>query len=259
MFSIAHAAFFGIGAYTSAILLTQFQAPFIIALITGAVVAGFGGLIIGIPTLRLKGDYLLIATLGFGEIIQSLLKNWSALTGGSSGISRIPAPDLFGFTLDSELKYLLFLLLFLAVTVGLCWCIKTSPFGTILKGIAEDEIIISSIGRNPYKYKITAFVFSATVAGFCGVFYASYMTYISPGNFVLAESILIFTMMVFGGLGSIPGSILGATVLVVLPELLRFLGLPTETAANLRQMLYGVLLILMMRFRPKGLLGEFKV
>lgn len=257
LFSLAHAAFFGVGAYTSAILLTHFQISFPIALVSGALLAGIGGILIGIPTLRLKGDYLLIATLGFGEILQSIFKN-TRLTGGSGGISNIPPPSFLGLTVDTDLKYILFFGIFLAAVIYFAWCLKTSPMGTILKAIRYDEILVSSLGRNPYKFKVIAFIASASIAGSCGVIYASYVTYISPSNFGLSEAILIFSMMIFGGVGSISGSILGASVLVFLPELLRFVGLPTEFAANLRQMIYGALLIAIMYIRPKGLMGELK-
>ena len=258
LFSLAQAAFFGIGAYTSAILLTHFHSPFLLSLASGSVLAALGGVLIGIPTLRLKGDYLLIATLGFGEILQSIFKN-GQLTGGSGGISNIPSPIFFGYAIDTDMKYIVILGLCLAAVIYFAWSLKNSPMGTLLRAISFDEILVSSLGRNPYKYKIVAFVTSAVIAGSCGAIYASYITYISPNNFVLSESILIFSMMIFGGVGSIAGSLLGSTALVLLPELLRFVGLPTEVAANLRQMLYGVLLITIMHVRPKGLMGEFKV
>lgn len=258
LFSLAQAAFFGVGAYTAAILLTYFHSPFLIALVAGTLLAGIGGILIGIPTLRLKGDYLLIATLGFGEILQSIFKN-ARLTGGSGGISNIPPPVFFGFVIDTDLKYIILLALFLAAVMYFAWCLKASPMGTVLRAIRYDEILVSSIGRNPYKFKIIAFIASALIAGSCGVIYASYVTYISPSNFALSEAILIFSMMIFGGVGSISGSLLGASVLVLLPEVLRFVGLPTEFAANLRQMMYGVLLIAIMFVRPRGLMGEFKV
>ena len=254
LFSIAHAAFFGVGAYTSAILLTQFQVPFFVSSISAIFLAGITGGIISITTGRLKGDYLLIATLGFGEILQSLFRNLSSLTGGAGGITRIPPPEIFGIAFNSDFKLLLLVggaLVFVTIFI---WCLKNSPVGTMWRVIAEDEIVVSSIGRNPYWFKIAAFATSSAIAGGCGALYASYMTYISPDNFVLGGSILIFTMMIFGGLGNIAGSILGAFILIILPEILRFVGIPTELAANIRQMLNGIILILIMYVRPQGLI-----
>lgn len=254
LFSIAHAAFFGVGAYTSAIVLTKFQIPFFVSFVLAILLAGLAGGIISISTGRLKGDYLLIATLGFGEILQSLFRNLSSLTGGSGGITKIPPPEIFGITFNTDIKFLLLsggALLFVTVFV---WCLKKSPLGIIWQAIAEDETVVSSIGKNPYRFKIIAFITSTAIAGGCGALYASYMTYISPENFSLGGSILIFTMMIFGGLGNIAGSILGALILTILPEILRFVGIPTIMAANIRQMLNGIILILIMYIRPKGLI-----
>ena len=256
LFSIAHAAFFGIGAYTSAILLTHYGYPFEISLLAGIILSGIFGFVIGIPTLRLKGDYLLIATLGFGQIIQSILNNWSSITGGPSGITKIPAPNIGGVAFDSDLSYVVLLVCILAIAVTMAWNLKHSPLGLVLRGIAEDEILISSLGRNPYSYKVALFALSSAFAGGCGALYASYMTYISPGNFLLSDSILILAIVIFGGLGSISGPVIGAFVLVLLPESLRFVGLPADVAANSRQIIYGILLIVIMRYRPNGLMGD---
>jgi len=259
LFSIAHAAFFGIGAYTSAILLTQYGTPFMLSLLAGIILAAMCGILIGIPTLRLRGDYLLIATLGFGEIIQSIFKNWSSVTGGSSGIPRIPPPRLLGITFDSEMSYIVLLVCVLAVVLFSAWALKHSPLGLVLQSISEDEVLISSLGRNPYRYKVALFALSSALAGGCGAFYASYMTYISPENFLLSSSILILSIVIFGGLGSISGPVIGAFILVSLPELLRFIGLPADVAANSRQIIYGMILILIMRYRPNGLMGNSKL
>jgi len=259
LFSIAHAAFFGIGAYTSAILLTHYGVPFILSLLAGIILSAICGILIGIPTLRLKGDYLLIATLGFGEIVQSIFKNWASVTGGPSGISRIPAPYLLGITFDSEISYIVLLICVLVLTISMAWSLKHSPLGLVLRGIAEDEILLTSLGRNPYRHKVKLFAISSALAGGCGALYASYMTYISPGNFLLTDSILILAIVIFGGLGSITGPVIGAFVLVLLPETLRFVGLPADIAANSRQIIYGILLILIMRYRPNGLMGDFKI
>lgn len=256
LFSVAHAAFFGVGAYTSAIILTQLGLPFSVSFPAAVVVAGLSGALISVSTGRLKEDYLLIATLGFGEILQSLFRNLSPLTGGAGGISNIPSPALFGAVFDSDLKYAILTGLFLVLVGSFAWRIKNSPMGAVWHAIAEDDVLVTSIGRSPYSHRIVAFITSAAIAGGCGALYASYMAYVSPDNFSLSQSILIFTMMIFGGLGNISGSILGAFLLIVLPEGLRFIGIPSELAANIRQMLNGVILVLIMYLRPKGLVGS---
>lgn len=256
LFSVAHAAFFGVGAYTSAIILTQLGLPFLVSFPAAVVVTCIAGALISISTGRLKEDYLLIATLGFGEILQSLFRNLSHLTGGAGGISNIPSPAVFGMVVDSDLKYVLLAGFFLVLAAAFAWRVKNSPMGTVWCAIAEDDVLVTSIGRSPYSHRVVAFVTSAAIAGGCGALYASYMAYVSPDNFSLSQSILIFTMMIFGGLGSISGSILGAFLLILLPEGLRFIGIPSELAANIRQMLNGVILVLIMYLRPKGLVGS---
>jgi branched-chain amino acid transport system permease protein len=257
--SLAHAAFFGVGAYTLALLTTKLGMPYWVAFVSGGLFASFFGILIGLPTLRLKGDYLLIATLGFGEIYTNVMTNLDRVTEGTRGITNIPSPSLAGIRFDSDGTSLV-LILIICVLCIICAClIKKSPFGKILFAISEDEDGASSLGRNTTKFKVTSIVFSAFWAGIAGAFYASYVGYINPNLFTINESILIFTMVLLGGLGSIPGSIIGAITLVALPEAMRFVGLPNTEAAVIRQMIYGLLLILIMYFRPQGLLGTVKL
>lgn len=257
--SLAHAAFFGIGAYTLALLTTKLGMSYWLAFISGGLLAAFFGVLIGLPTLRLKGDYLLIATLGFGEIYTNIMTNFDLLTEGARGITGIPSPSIFGLQFDSDGTFLILLLMISGLCVTCAYLIKKSPFGTILFAISEDEDGVASLGRNVTKFKVTSIVFSAFWAGIAGAFYASYVGYINPNLFTINESILIFTMVLLGGLGSIPGSIIGAVILVVLPEAMRFIGLPNTEAAVIRQLMYGLLLILIMYFRPQGLLGMVKL
>ena len=257
--SLAHAAFFGIGAYTLALLSTKLGMSYWLAFISGGLLAAFFGVLIGLPTLRLKGDYLLIATLGFGEIYTNIMTNFDLLTEGARGITGIPSPSIFGLQFDSDGTFLILLLMISGLCVTCAYLIKKSPFGAILFAISEDEDGVASLGRNVTKFKVTSIAFSAFWAGIAGAFYASYVGYINPNLFTINESILIFTMVLLGGLGSIPGSIIGAVILVVLPEAMRFIGLPNTEAAVIRQLMYGLLLILIMYFRPQGLLGTVKL
>lgn len=257
--SLAHAAFFGIGAYTLALLTTKLGMSYWLAFISGGLLAAFFGVLIGLPTLRLKGDYLLIATLGFGEIYTNIMTNFDLLTEGARGITGIPSPSIFRLQFDSDGTFLILLLMISGLCVTCAYLIKKSPFGAILFAISEDEDGVASLGRNVTKFKVTSIVFSAFWAGIAGAFYASYVGYINPNLFTINESILIFTMVLLGGLGSIPGSIIGAVILVVLPEAMRFIGLPNTEAAVIRQLMYGLLLILIMYFRPQGLLGTVKL
>lgn len=250
---LGHAAFYGIGAYTSSLLVVNlFRNAWYgvwVGILAGSVLAGLFGYFLGIPTLRIKGDYLAIVTLGFGEIVRFVLLNWSSLTRGPMGITGIPAPRIGGFEFASRQS---FYLLTLAVTVLCVFSIsrlKYSRVGRALVAIREDAIAASSVGINIGYYKVWAFAVSATYAGLAGALFAHYMSFISPANFSGNESILILTMVVLGGKSSIPGSILGAITLVVLPELLRAL-------ESYRMLIYGFLLTAMMIFKPRGLWPE---
>ncbi len=256
LLNLGHAAFFGIGAYTSALLVLA-GVPFFLAFAASFVVAGVAGLLIGIPCLRLRGDYLAIATLGFGEIIRTLMKQWQSLTRGPLGIPGIPKPELF-LVFDTQLKYFVFAFVVAALVVWLVFLLLHSPFGRVLRAIREDELAAQAFGKNVVKYKLLALMLGAGFAGIAGSLYAHYITFIDPTSFTLVETILILSMIVLGGIGSLWGSIIGAIILVLLPEPLRFLSLPSSMVAALRQMMYALLLIIFMLYKPAGLFQERK-
>ena len=256
LLNLGHAAFFGIGAYTSA-LLTLAGIPFIIAFISSFILTGIFGLLVSIPCIRLRGDYLAIATLGFGEIIRAILKNWVSLTRGPLGIPGIPKASI-GIVFNTQIKFLIFAAVIALLTIFIIKRIVHSPFGRVLRAIREDEIAAQSLGKDVNKYKIIAVVIGAAFAGIAGSLYAHYITFIDPTTFTLTETILILLMVVLGGMGSILGSVMGAAVLIILPEPLRFLQLPSSIVAAVRQMLYALILILLMIFKPDGFFGERK-
>ncbi|MFZ7103169.1 MAG: branched-chain amino acid ABC transporter permease [Peptococcaceae bacterium] len=238
--SLGHAAYMSIGAYSSAMVSMNLGLPFIFALLIGGCVAGLFGLIIGYPTLRLTGDYLAIATLGFGEIVKSLLFNMP-IVGGAMGLAGIPPKTTFTVTL-----FIVILAIFLMYRA------ENSRFGRSLLAIREDEIAAECYGINATAYKIKMFVLGTFLAGVGGALWAHKIMVIQPSDFGFMKSIEILNMVVLGGLGSIPGTVLGATVLTSVPELLRF-------SAEYRMLLYGALLVAMMIFRPNGLLGGINI
>ncbi len=256
LLNLGHAAFFGIGAYASALLVKVVGVPWPAALVLGAILAGIAGLLIGIPCLRLRGDYLAIATLGFGEIIRAVMKNWTSLTRGPRGIPGIPKPELFGYAFTDNGAYLLLSFIIMLIVVFIVWRMVASPFGRVLRAIREDEIGALTLGKNIVKYKLIALSTGAFFAGIAGSLYAHYITFIDPSSFTLLETVLIVSMAVLGGLGSITGSVIGAIILILLPEPLRFLDLPSYVKAAMRQIIYSIILILLIIFRPEGLLGE---
>lgn len=256
--SLGHAAFSCVGAYVSALLALNAGLSPWLGLIIGACAAGLIGVVIGFPSVRVKGDYLALATFGCGVIVYSIAKNWVSVTRGPMGLPGIPRFHIFGFSLDAIWSYLILVAVFAWLTIFVLRRIVNSPFGRVLRSIREDEVASEALGKDTAKHKLLVFVIGAFFAGIAGSLYAHYITFIDPSSFTVMESITILLMVIFGGMGSIPGSAVGATVLVVFPELLRFLGMPSSIAAPMRQMIYGLLLVVLMIWRPQGLLGKFR-
>jgi branched-chain amino acid transport system permease protein len=253
--SVAQAGFFGIGAYTVGILTTRYSWGFFEALLTGVLLAILVSLLIGFVLSRFRDDYFMLISLGFMVIVNSVFINWSDVTNGALGIAGISLPEI---AVTSELFFLVVLLVLLGV-YGLCWFIVRSPFGRVLRTIREDEQAIQIFGFVTLSYKLLVFSICAGIAGVAGGFFASYITYIDPTSFTIQESVLILTMVILGGTASIKGSLAGAAILVVLPEALRFLGLPDVVAGQLRQVIYGLLLIAFMAYKPQGLFGAYRL
>ena len=246
--SMGHAAFYAVGAYTTAILTVNYNVPFWIALMLSGVVAGIFGLLLGIPTLRLKGDYLAITTIGFSEILRLVLINWTSFTRGPAGIPGIPSPTIFGYSIGTNTGYFYILYVLALITIFISYRLLNSRLGRGLIAIRDDEIAAEAMGINPTFLKILAFVLGAVIAGIVGGIFASFIHYVNPDNFTYTESVVILTMVVLGGVGSIPGVIVGSTVLAILPEALR--GISTY-----RYAIYGILLVLMMIVRPQGIIS----
>ncbi len=245
--SLAQAAFWGIGAYTSALLATRLQVNFWLGLVAAALVAGAFGAVLGIPTLKLSGHYLAMTTIGFGIIIGLVLQNWQAL-GGADGIRSIPAPAIgpFAFT-DNQSQYYL-LLAFVALLAYATWRITHSRVGRAFLAVRENELAAAAMGVDVTKYKIIAFMLSAALGGIGGSLYAHTSGYISPDTFSFDQSVLFLSMLVLGGAGSLWGPIFGAALFTFLPEYLRFL-------KDSYLLVYGVGVILTMVFFPTGLWG----
>lgn len=247
--SMGNAGFYAIGAYTATLLMIRLGMGFWLSMVVAAVFAGISGLLLGLPTLRLKGSYLTIATLGFGEIVRMILMNWDPVTNGTLGIRNIPLPSLFGIRLSLANNGLYYLVLFLVFLVSIfCVVIINSKTGRAFIAIREDEIAAQMMGIKTTRYKALAFVLSAVISGIAGAFYAPMVGYIDPNSFTFDISSLIISMAILGGLGTMRGMYFGAIMLIVFPEVSRFL-------MDYRFVLYGLILVLMMRFRPQGLLG----
>jgi ABC-type branched-subunit amino acid transport system permease subunit/ABC-type branched-subunit amino acid transport system ATPase component len=257
LFALSHAAFFGVGAYATAILAAKLGIPFPWPLFAGVVVTALLGVVIALPALRIGGDYLVIVTLALQIIVSAILINWTDLTGGTDGIRAIPRVVLFGVSLDTPGKFLPLALAVAAICFAIAWRLGASPFGRALKAMRENEAAAQAIGKNVVAMKLSVFAIAAALASVAGSLYAHYVTFVSAESFTVELTIYLLAMVILGGTGNLFGSIVGAVILAVLPELLKFVDMPSDIADKVRQMLYGLLLILILRLRPQGLLPEF--
>jgi len=263
LLSVTHAVFYGIGAYATAILLTSLGVNFFVSVLAAIIVSAVIAFLIGLILSKFDDDYYALASFGFNIIIFSVFLNWQELTRGPLGIPGIGKPSFeiynFQFLISNNLEFLILALVFLALIYFISRFIVNSSFGRILKAIREDEKAIQVFGYNTLYYKLAIFVISAAMASVAGSLFASYITFIDPSSFWLMESIFILAIVILGGLSNLKGSLLGALFLILLPEALRFVGMPNDIAAQMRQVIYGVILILLMLYRPQGLAGEYKL
>ena len=271
LLDLGYVAFYAVGAYSYALLATHFDLSFWICLPLAGIFAATFGIILGFPVLRLRGDYLAIVTLGFGEIIRVVLLNWYTLTNGPDGISGIPRPSLFGmmeftrrpkegevafhqffdipYSSEHRFVFWYFLILVLAlITNFVAMRLRRLPVGRAWEALREDEIACRSLGINPTNTKLSAFALGAMFAGFAGSFFATRQGFISPESFTFIESAIILAIVVLGGMGSQVGVVIAAVILVLIPELIREL-------QEYRMLAFGGVMVLIMVWRPRGLLA----
>lgn len=259
LLSLCHAVFYGIGAYACTLLMMKCGLPFLPAILLTILITGICALIVGFPALKFRGDSFVIVTLGFQMIVFTVLYNWVDLTRGPYGIPGIPRPVIAGYEFTTLPEYLIIVWTFLILIAIVLFIIYRSPFGLALKTLRDDEMAAEGLGKSPVHLFLYAFVISGMTASVAGSLYATYVTYIDPTSFTLNESIFLLTVLLVGGTGNRIGPFVGTVFIILLPEALRFLGLPDAVAANVRQMIYGLTLILLMFFRPQGIAGKYMV
>jgi branched-chain amino acid transport system permease protein len=248
LLSLAHAGFYGLGAYTSALLSAQFGISPFINIFIAMVLSGVVAYVISFIALRTYEDYFVVVTLGIQIVLFSLMNNLVNITNGPLGIVGIDAFPL----LENNFIFMLFTLTISGLIYYLLYNFSKSHHALNLKGIKEDEIYMQALGKNVKRLKIEVFVLSASIASIVGVLYAHYISYIDPTSFTIDESIFILSIVIIGGLGSLKGALFASAFMVLLPELLRFVGLPDSIAANMRQIIYGLILILVIFYQEKG-------
>ena len=254
LLDLGFVAFYAVGAYSYALLHYHFGLGFWAVLPIGGLLAAVFGILLGIPVLRLRGDYLAIVTLGFGEIIRLILENWGEFSQGPSGISNIARPGLFGIelSLDMAIIYTYYIMvLFVIITIFFVNRLQDSRLGRAWIALREDEIACQAMGIDKMKTKLVAFSLGAFWAGIIGVVFAAKTTFINPASFTFLESAIILSIVVLGGMGSIVGVIFGALILILLPEYLRAL-------SEYRMLAFGAILVCMMIFRPQGIIASVR-
>jgi len=256
-FNIAHAGFIGIGAYASALVTTRFLLSFWIALPVAIVVTGLFGLLIGYPSLRLRGVYFALTTLGFGEILSLVFENWIPVTGGPMGITGIPAPTSIplpggiSLALDSKVGFYYLCLVFLLLSIYINRQLLRSRLGRAMLSVRENEDLAQSLGISITRTKIIAFILATMFLGLCGSLYAHYFRFISPVSFSVAETFRHVTMLIVGGKGTLFGPLVGALIFTILPEVLR-------SIEDYQWIAYGLILMICIVFLPKGMVGLVK-
>ncbi|MGE0083441.1 MAG: branched-chain amino acid ABC transporter permease [Desulfococcaceae bacterium] len=251
LFNLGHAAFYAVGAYTAAILNTLFKIPILMLLPACAITAGLFAAIIARPIIHLRGDYLCIVTIGVGEIVRiALINDIFGITGGANGIFGISRPDFFGFRISRPQHFFWLIWIFTALTVFLFYRLEQSRFGRALNYLREDEVAAEGSGINTAYYKLAVFVLGAAWAGMVGNIYAAKMMTIAPESFNFWESVIMFTLIIMGGSGSIPGVILGAFLIIGLPEIFR-------EFKDARMLVFGGAMVVMMIFRTQGILPPY--
>jgi len=258
LLNLGHIAFYCVGAYTSALLaLAGF--PFWFAFLSAGIMAMLFGFLLSIPTNKLKGDYLALATLGFSFVIYAVALNWTSLTRGPLGLPGIPRPSLLGFTFSNNFSFLLLTFVIALISYLLIKKIVASPFGKVLEAVRDDELATKVLGKNTFKIKSYALGISAFFAGIAGSLYAHYITFIDPSSFTLLQLIPVLCIVIIGGLASLKGTVIAAIILVLLPEPLRFIGFPSSIVGPARQIIYALLLLLILIYKPKGFSGKVEL
>lgn len=260
LLSMCQAAYYGMGAYLTTLFMLHFQCNFFIALIAAVFV---NVLINAIITTwlagRLRNLYFTLATMALQIIFFGVVYNWQSVTGGSFGIVAIPKLTISGFSFDDPALFILISSFFTIITLVFFWIFPKTPLCRMIECTRDDEVWITVLGKNPIKFKFVSISLSVVFATIAGALYATYMSYIDPTSFTMDESILILTIILVGGSGNLIGPVSGALIYVLLPEFLRFVNLPDAIAANARMIIYALLMILIVRLKPNGLFGKFKI
>jgi branched-chain amino acid transport system permease protein len=256
IFSVSQGAIFGIGAYVVGILTLNDWASFPVSMMLALVLCALTNLAVALPALRIAGDYFVVTSFGIQIAATAVFMNLTDITGGASGLAGVPPPSLFGHDLDEPGAFILLSSIVLAAAALFFWLVLRSPFGRLINAIREDELAVTAAGKSVLAAKVGVSALSGMFVGLAGGLYAGFLSFIDPASFDIDASILLLTMIVVGGARTLAGSLVGPALLTALPQALSVLPIPSAAAGPLRQILYGLLLIAFMLFRPQGLAGR---
>ncbi|MCL5010971.1 MAG: branched-chain amino acid ABC transporter permease [Patescibacteria group bacterium] len=258
LLNLGHIAFYCIGAYTSALLALN-GLPFWVCFLAAGIMAMVFGFLLSLPTNKLKGDYLALATLGFSFVVSAVALNWTGLTRGPLGLPGIPKPSFFGFSFANNFWFLILVLIIAVASYFIIRRITKSPFGRALEATRDDELAARVLGKNTFKLKTYSLAISAFFAGIAGSLYAHYITFIDPSSFSLLQLIPVLCIVIIGGLASLKGTVIATIILTLLPEPLRFIGFPSSVVGPARQIIYALALLLILIYRPRGFFGKVEL
>ncbi|MCG2698124.1 branched-chain amino acid ABC transporter permease [Candidatus Parcubacteria bacterium] len=258
LLNLGHIAFYAIGAYASA-LLALAGWPWIVCFLSAGITAMLFGFVLALPSNKLKGDYLALATLGFSFVVYAVLLNWTSLTRGPLGLPGIPKPEIFNIDFSSNASFLVLTAIIALISYLIIKRITASPFGRAMQAARDDELAARVLGKNTFKIKSISLAVSAFFAGLAGSLYASYITFIDPSSFTIMQLIPVLCIVIIGGLASLKGTVIACVILVLLPEPLRFIGFPSSIIGPARQIIYALILLLILIFRPKGFFGKVEL
>lgn len=255
LLNLGHIAFYGIGAYVFAILSLN-GVPFLINVAAAGMLSSFFGWLLSLPTKKLKGDYLALTSLGFSFVVYAVFLNWTEMTKGPFGLTGISRPRMLGVDFSDNSHFLAIVILFVFISFYVVHRICGSPFGKALEAVRDDELAARSLGKNTRRLKTLSLEVSAFFAGIAGSLFASYVTCIDPSSFSFVNLLPVLLIVMTGGLASLPGTCLAAVIITLLPEPLRFVGLPSSVLGPIRQILFACLLISILHFKPRGFFGR---
>lgn len=258
VFSVAQAVFYGVGAYTTSLVALHWGSSLLLAIVVATVSSAVLSVLLALPAARVTGEYFVVASLAFAVVASSVFSQWTPVTGGAAGLVGISRASLFGVSMDTNEAYLALSLVLLVLVVGFIYVIiRRTPLGRSLQALRDDPLAAQALGKNPFRLRLIAVVISSALASLGGVVYAGYVAFVNADSFSVDTSVLLVTMVILGGSGTLSGPVIGAFFITLFPAALEFTNLPSQFKGPLEQIIYGAALVILMLVRPEGIASFF--